>query len=112
MLRAGLAPMFADLDVVWLSNPLPYLKNFPAADILISLDLLNPNKFDGSLESCPEVLSWTLLGMQNVGIHLMRPGALPVVQACLILYPFLPLILTPVRTWIAAQCQLQPTPRT
>lgn len=42
MVDVGLQPVFSDLDVVWLRDPVPYLKSFPVPDILISLDLLAP----------------------------------------------------------------------
>jgi len=87
MLESGLQPFFTDLDVVWLQNPFPYVRRFPRPDILISLDLLGPTAFDGDLEPCPDVLGEAALGMHNVGIHLMRPGALPVLRVRLPLSP-------------------------
>jgi hypothetical protein len=34
----GFNVLYSDLDVMWLRDPLPYMGQFPEADLLISLD--------------------------------------------------------------------------
>lgn len=36
----GFDVVVSDVDTVWLQNPLPYLANYPDADILVSSDSL------------------------------------------------------------------------
>ncbi len=36
----GFDVVVSDVDTVWLQNPLPYLANYPEADILVSSDSL------------------------------------------------------------------------
>lgn len=80
MLRAGLSPLFADLDVAWLQDPVPFVAALPKADLLLSLDLLQPTSTVAKLEQCPDILGESLMGMMNVGIHFVRPGATPALE--------------------------------
>lgn len=79
MLLEGLQPFFSDLDVSWLQDPFPLARQHPEAAILISSDVMSPTEMGGELEECP-VTGDAPLGMLNVGIHLMRPAALPILQ--------------------------------
>ena len=79
MLEEGLQPLFSDLDVSWLQDPFPFIRGHKDAAILISVDILRATEFGGELEPCP-VAGKAPMGMMNVGIHLMRPAALPVLQ--------------------------------
>ena len=79
MLKEGLQPFFSDLDVTWLQDPFPLARQHPEAAVLISTDIMSPTEMGGDLEECP-VTGDAPLGMLNVGIHLMRPAALPILQ--------------------------------
>lgn len=59
--------IIADVDVVWLRNPIPYFQRYPEADILTSSDHLANTVDDESLERWPEAAS-----AANIGIMLFR----------------------------------------
>lgn len=79
MLEKGLQPFFSDLDVIWLQNPFPFMRKHSGVDMLVSVDVLHTTEFEGKLEDCP-IHEEAPMGMLNVGIHLMRPAALPILQ--------------------------------
>ncbi len=72
MLLADLSPMFSDLDVVWLRDPLPYVRHLLDANVLASSDSCQP--VDGiMLDDCPsllpsssDVVGTTYVGFMNV----------------------------------------------
>lgn len=90
MLEAGLHPMFSDLDVVWLRDPLPFVRLLDKTNMLVSSDSCDVSP-DVRLDHCPSIVgnsrevkgSGTFVGKMNVGIHLLRPSALPFVEAWL-----------------------------
>ncbi len=68
----GFDVVVSDVDTVWLQNPLPYLANYPEADILVSSDsLVSPNSLMlNSLHNCttqlpPSMLHICLEGCQS-----------------------------------------------
>ncbi|CAL8469429.1 g8970 [Coccomyxa elongata] len=69
--KMGFDILVADVDTVWLKNPLPYLARYPDADILTSSDHLMNTTADDGLEKFPEAGS-----AANIGIMLVRKGAL------------------------------------
>jgi len=83
----GFDILVSDVDTVWLQNPLPYLANYPEADILVSSDsLVSPSSLMlnslvlSSLLSCttqwrPSMLHICLDGCQSRG--LIWPHAWP-----------------------------------
>lgn len=66
----GFDVVVSDVDTVWLQNPLPYLGNYPEADILVSSDSLHATTTDGALEMYPGA------GVANIGIMLFRSSAM------------------------------------
>ena len=72
MLLADLHPLFSDLDVVWLRNPLPYVRHLLDANVLASTDSCQP--VNGVLlDDCPsllpssrDVVGTTYVGFMNV----------------------------------------------
>ncbi|KAL0034633.1 hypothetical protein WJX77_000275 [Trebouxia sp. C0004] len=66
----GFHVVVSDVDTVWLQNPLPYLANYPEADILVSSDSLHATTTDGALEMYPGA------GVANIGIMLFRSSAM------------------------------------
>ncbi|KAK1318727.1 hypothetical protein QJS10_CPB04g01396 [Acorus calamus] len=68
ILPFGYELLMCDTDMVWLKNPLPYLAQFPAADILTSSDQVVPTVTDDSLEVWQQVS-----GAYNIGIFHWRP---------------------------------------
>lgn len=86
MVESGLQPLFLDLDAVLLGDPLPLLRMLPDADILISSDHIHPGDVIHGLEACPVPgMEGYFMGFMNVGMHLMRKGAVPVLQVILLL---------------------------
>lgn len=73
VLRLGYDVLLADIDAVFLRNPLPYLRCFPDADILVSSDHLHNSTTDGGLE-----LSTSAGATMNVGILYVRARPGPV----------------------------------
>ncbi|KAK1318722.1 hypothetical protein QJS10_CPB04g01393 [Acorus calamus] len=68
ILPFGYELLMADTDIVWLKNPLPYLAQFPSADVLTSSDQLIPTVTDDSLEVWQQVS-----GAFNIGMFHWRP---------------------------------------
>ena len=66
----GLDVLISDVDTVWTKDPLPYMAQYPDADILVSSDHLASTTQDGGLEFYPEAGS-----SANIGIMLFRPKA-------------------------------------
>jgi len=56
----GFDVVVSDVDTVWLQNPLPYLANYPEADILVSSDSLVSPVFSCSIYSSIALLSCAL----------------------------------------------------
>lgn len=77
MLLAELHPLFSDLDVVWLRNPLPYVRHLLDANVLASSDSCQPVN-DVMLDDCPSLLpsSRDVVGTTYVGF--MNVSTLPV----------------------------------
>ena len=67
----------ADVDTVWLRNPLPYMKQYPDADVLTSSDHLSNTVTDEGLELWPQAAS-----AANIGIMLFRPRANALAKVC------------------------------
>lgn len=74
MLEAQLHPIFSDLDVVWLRNPLPFIRSLPEANMLVSSDSCVPVS-DVMLDDCPSMLraskgvkGKTYVGFMNVSL--------------------------------------------
>lgn len=76
MLEAQLQPLFSDLDVVWLRNPLPYVRHLQDANLLVSSDSCRP--VEGvMLDDCPALLrltqgyeaGGTYVGFMNVSLY-------------------------------------------
>ncbi|KXZ45924.1 hypothetical protein GPECTOR_49g508 [Gonium pectorale] len=63
--------VIADVDVLWLRNPLPYFERYPEADILTSSDNMWATVEDESLERWPEAAS-----AANIGIMMFRKKSL------------------------------------
>jgi hypothetical protein len=68
--KMGFDVLISDVDTVWLRNPLPYMKQYPDADILTSSDHLSNTVTDEGLELWPQAAS-----AANIGIMLFRPRA-------------------------------------
>ena len=68
--RFGIDVIISDVDTVWIQNPVPYMQQYPEADVLTSSDLLEPTETDGGLESWRAAYS-----AANIGIMLFRPSA-------------------------------------
>lgn len=66
----GYEVLISDVDTVWMKNPLPYVAEYPTADILVSSDHLGATVDDGGLEKYPNAGS-----AANIGIMLFRPKA-------------------------------------
>lgn len=75
MLEAGLSPIFSDLDVAWLRNPMPYVRQFWEANVLISTDTWTvPASDHNALDNCPTIMGTdrtvaahsTFVGKMNV----------------------------------------------
>lgn len=60
MLAAGLSPLFSDLDVVWLRNPLPYIRQFEEPNVLVSSDAWEAvaNASTGKLDDCSSIVGF------------------------------------------------------
>jgi len=77
MLEAGLHPMFSDLDVVWLRDPLPFVRLLDHTNMLVSSDSCNVVP-DVRLDNCPAILGTnrevqgkgTFVGNMNVSLLL------------------------------------------
>ncbi|GFR44270.1 hypothetical protein Agub_g5475 [Astrephomene gubernaculifera] len=67
--------VIADVDVLWLRNPLPYFDRYPEADILTSSDNMAATVNDESLERYPEAGA-----AANIGIMLFRKKSLDFVS--------------------------------
>jgi len=63
----GVDLLLSDVDTVWLRNPVPYILQFPEADVLTSSDHLSPTVRDESLERWPNAGS-----AANIGIMFFR----------------------------------------
>ncbi|KAM7251824.1 hypothetical protein ACFE04_023707 [Oxalis oulophora] len=70
ILPYGFELLMCDTDMVWLKNPLPYLAQYPDADILTSSDQVIPTVVDDSLDIWNQVS-----GAYNIGIFHWRPTA-------------------------------------
>ncbi|KAA6425748.1 MAG: glycosyltransferase family 77 [Trebouxia sp. A1-2] len=70
----GFDVVVSDVDTVWLQDPLPYLANYPEADVLVSSDSLHATTTDGALEMYPGA------GVANIGIMLFRSSAMMFAQ--------------------------------
>ena len=69
--RWNLDVLISDVDTVWLKDPLPYVAQYPKADILISSDHLSDTTGgDGGLEHYPQAGS-----AANIGVMLFRPAS-------------------------------------
>ncbi len=55
MLEAGLHPMFSDLDVVWLRDPLPFVRLLDRTNMLVSSDSCEIFP-DVRLDNCPAIV--------------------------------------------------------
>lgn len=79
MLLAELHPLFSDLDVVWLRNPLPYVRHLLDANLLASTDSCQPVN-DVMLDDCPSLLpsSRDVVGTTYVGFMNVRVLCTPV----------------------------------
>ena len=74
MLMAGLQPMFSDLDVVWLRNPLPWVRQFAEPNVLMSSDSWDAHPEEDQLDNCCAVMGTdrdvvaveTFVGKMNV----------------------------------------------
>lgn len=73
LLALGFDALLADIDAVFLRDPLPYLACLPEADVLVSSDHLHNSTTDGGLE-----LPTSAHATMNVGIlySRARPGPL------------------------------------
>ncbi|KAG1662326.1 hypothetical protein FOA52_011484 [Chlamydomonas sp. UWO 241] len=71
-LRLGVHVVIADVDVLWLQNPLPYLDRYPEADVLTSSDHLSNTHDTDELELWPQAAS-----SANIGIMLFRTNSAP-----------------------------------
>jgi hypothetical protein len=75
MLEAGLHPMFSDLDVVWLRDPLPFVRLLDKTNMLVSSDSCDVSP-DVRLDHCPSIVgnsrevkgSGTFVGKMNVSL--------------------------------------------
>lgn len=84
MLTAGLQPMFSDLDVVWLRNPLPWVRQFAEPNVLMSSDSWDAHPEEDQLDNCCAVMGTdrdvvaveTFVGKMNVR-PLEHPSARP-----------------------------------
>ena len=73
MLEAGMQPMFSDLDVVWLKNPLPYVRQLQEPNVLVSSDSCNVQQ-TAPLDNCTAIMGsnkrvegkGTFVGTMNV----------------------------------------------
>ncbi|GLC76877.1 hypothetical protein PLESTF_001850700 [Pleodorina starrii] len=74
-LKLGVSVVIADVDVLWLRNPLPYFQRFPEADILTSSDSTFATVPDEQLERWPEAGA-----AANIGIMLFRAKSLNFVE--------------------------------
>mmetsp|Transcript_17364 Transcript_17364/g.37489 ORF Transcript_17364/g.37489 Transcript_17364/m.37489 type:complete len:686 (-) Transcript_17364:496-2553(-) len=74
-LKLGVNVVIADVDVLWLRNPLPYFSKYQEADILTSSDHLDNTVPDESLEKWPVAAS-----AANIGIMLFREKSLDFVE--------------------------------
>ncbi|GAX79191.1 hypothetical protein CEUSTIGMA_g6631.t1 [Chlamydomonas eustigma] len=74
-LKLGVDVVIADVDVLWLRNPLPFFKKYHEADVLTSSDHLSNTVPDESLEKWPQAAS-----AANIGIMLFRVKSLPFVN--------------------------------
>ncbi|KAK9856777.1 hypothetical protein WJX84_001335 [Apatococcus fuscideae] len=70
----GFSVLMSDVDLVWLRDPLPYMAQWPAADLLVSSDSVVTTAEGEGLESASMVLQG------NVGVVLARPSALAFLQ--------------------------------
>ena len=61
-LRLGVQVIIADVDVLWLRNPLPYFDRYKEADLLTSSDHLSNTVSDESLEKWPDAASAANIG--------------------------------------------------
>ncbi|EPS61566.1 hypothetical protein M569_13228, partial [Genlisea aurea] len=68
LLPFGYEVLMCDTDMVWLKNPLPYLAQFPEADLLTSTDQVVPTVAGDELEDWRQAV-----GTYNIGIFHWRP---------------------------------------
>uniref|UniRef100_A0A2P2MFP3 Uncharacterized protein MANES_17G001100 n=1 Tax=Rhizophora mucronata TaxID=61149 RepID=A0A2P2MFP3_RHIMU len=68
ILPFGYELLMCDTDMVWLKNPLPYLAQYPDADVLTSSDQVVPTVVDDRLETWQQVSA-----AYNIGIFHWRP---------------------------------------
>ncbi|GMH36929.1 hypothetical protein BSKO_04802 [Bryopsis sp. KO-2023] len=66
--KMGMNVIIADVDCVWLRNPIDYFKKYQRADILASSDHLASTMKDEGLEDWPRASS-----QANIGVLMMRP---------------------------------------
>ncbi|PNW73352.1 hypothetical protein CHLRE_14g629000v5 [Chlamydomonas reinhardtii] len=74
-LKLDVHVVIADVDVLWLRNPLPYFERYPEADILTSSDNMANTVNDESLEKWPDAGA-----AANIGIMLFRKKSLDFVE--------------------------------
>ncbi|GLI67694.1 hypothetical protein VaNZ11_011960 [Volvox africanus] len=74
-LNLDVSVVIADVDVLWLRNPLPYFDRYPEADILTSSDSTFATVPDEQLERWPEAGA-----AANIGIMLFRKKSLSFVE--------------------------------
>ncbi|GAB4813810.1 hypothetical protein N2152v2_000856 [Parachlorella kessleri] len=67
--QMGYTILVSDVDTVWVRNPIPYMAQYPEADLLTSSDHLSNTHSDEGLELWPEAGS-----AANIGIMLFRPS--------------------------------------
>eukprot|EP00798_Chlamydomonas_sp_ICE-L_P025303 gene25303-10957_t len=74
-LKLGVHVVIADVDVLFLRNPIPYFQRYPTADMLTSSDHLSNTVNDESLERWPQAGS-----AANIGIMMFREKSLDFVH--------------------------------
>ncbi len=74
-LKLDVSVVIADVDVLWLRNPLPYFDRYPDADILTSSDSTYATVKDESLEKWPDAGA-----AANIGIMMFRKKSIAFVE--------------------------------
>lgn len=80
MLAAGLQPLFSDLDVVWLRNPLPFVRQLQDPNVLVSSDSWAAVA-NATLDNCQQEMGSeqtveghdSFVGKMNVCLHSSLP---------------------------------------
>ncbi|KAG2499431.1 hypothetical protein HYH03_002378 [Edaphochlamys debaryana] len=74
-LKLDVSVVIADVDVLWLRNPLPFFERYPEADVLSSSDHMAATVKTEDLEKWPEAAA-----AANIGIMLFRKKSLAFVE--------------------------------